>query len=84
MIQILNIETIKSEFTEVYCVAYSKDVADHIHYTNFDTPQMLHYIQNFKDLRGVQVHENDTTIHIINYLEQNFEKIITEMILNNQ
>lgn len=84
MIQILNIETITKDHTELYCVSYSKDIADMIHYTNFDTAQLLHYIQRSRVVQGVKVITDTVAEHIINYLEQNFELLITEMIINNQ
>lgn len=81
MIQILNIESLQVELNELYCVAYSREVADIIHYTNFDRGEVLHYIQKSRNVVGVKVIEEDKhPEHIINYLERNIEMLISEMI----
>lgn len=84
MIQILEIETITKDHNEVYCVAYSREVADMIHYTNIDLAQLLHYINTSRNVIRTNVVTDESTEHILNYLERNHEMLITEMIINSK
>jgi hypothetical protein len=81
MITILEIETIQCEHNELHCVAYTKDQPDMVHYTNIDLTQLLMHIGRTRLVRGVKVQvDEERSEHILNYLEQNFEALILEMI----
>lgn len=81
MITILEIETIQCDHNELHCVAYTKDQPDMVHYTNIDLTQLLIHIVRTRSVRGVKVQvDEECSEHILNYLEQNFEALILEII----
>jgi hypothetical protein len=81
MITILEIETIQCDHNELHCVAYTKDQPDMVHYTNIDLTQLLIHIGRTRSVRGVKVQvDEECSEHILNYLEQNFEALILEII----
>lgn len=85
MIQIINIEPITLEYNTLYCVGYSRSVPDMIHYTNIELAQVLRYIERTRVVHGVKVQIDDKhTQHVIDYLENNAEELLTEMIENKQ
>jgi hypothetical protein len=81
MTRILEIETITCDHNELHCVAYTRNHPDMIHYTNIDLAQLLSHIERTRIVRGVKVQVNEEhSEHILNFLEQNFEELILEMI----
>lgn len=85
MITLLGIEPIQCDHNVLYCVGYSRNVADQINYTDIELAQVLRHIEQTRPLRGVQVQvDEERTEHIVNYLENNIETLLTEIIENGK
>lgn len=85
MITLLGIEPIQQDYNVLYCVGYSRGVADQINYTDIELAQLLRHIERTRPVKGVQVQvDEERSEHIVNYLENNIETLLTEMIENEK
>ena len=85
MITINGIEPIQLDHNVLYCVGYSRDIPDMIHYTNIELAQVLRYIARTRPMKGVKVWTDEvTTMHVVDYLEENIETLLTEIIENDK
>ena len=81
MITINGIEPITHDYSTLYCVGYSRDIPDMIHYTNIELAQILRYIARTRPMQGVKVWTDEvTTMHVVDYLELYIEELLIEMI----
>jgi len=85
MITLTGIEPIQCDHNVLYCVGYTTGAPDNLNYTDIELAQLLRHIERTRAVQGVKVQiDEEHSEHIVNYLENNIELLLTEMIENEK